>query len=114
MPPFRRTKRDHVEHTYAFKLQVLKQIEAGEKLSELGKELNIPPMILCMWKKKKEHIQENAALSTVRTPHGRRKRSRGSKYPELEHALLIWFRDMRSWTPLVKIDHKMAMARANL
>ncbi len=114
MPPFRHTKRDYVEHTYVFKLQVLKWIEAGEKLSALGKELNIPPTTLCTWKKKKQHIQENATLSTVWTPHGRRKRSRGSKYPELERALLIWFRNMRSQTPLVKIDHKMAMAHADL
>ncbi len=68
---------------------MLKQIEVGEKLSELGKELNIPLMTLCTWNKKKEHIQENAALSTVQTPHGWRKRSRGSKYPDLERALLI-------------------------
>ncbi len=103
-----------MEHSYAFKLQVLKHIEAGEKLSKLGKELNIPPMTLCTWKKRKDHIQENTALSTVCTPHGRRKRSRGSKYLELECALLIWFHDMQSQTPPVKIDHKMVMARANL
>ncbi len=114
MPLFRQMKRDHVEHTYAFKLQVLKHIEAGEKLSELGKELNIPLTTLCTWKKKKEHIQENAALSTVQTPHGRRKRSWGSKYPELECAVLIWFCNMRLRTPPVKINHKMAMAQADL
>ncbi len=88
--------------------------QGGEKLSALGKELNIPPMTLCTWKKKKQHIQENATLSTVQTPHGRRKRSRGSKSPELEHALLIWFCDMRSQTPPVKIDHKMVMVHADL
>ncbi len=65
MPPFRRTKRDNVEHTYAFKLQVLKWIEVGEKLLELGKELNIPEDFVYMEEEEGAHPGERRSFNCV-------------------------------------------------
>ncbi len=61
MPPFRRTKRDHVEHTYAFKLQVLKWIKAGRNFRLSGKS-STSPRWLCVRGRRRSSISRKMPL----------------------------------------------------
>ena len=91
------------------KVEILRRIQNGEKPGALAKEFKIPASTISTWKKYEKGIQSQA-VEGVKLD---RKRNRASKLPEVERALLLWFKDIRSrpGTPVVTNDMLLLKAK---
>ena len=88
------TKRKLSNKTYTQKYEAIMEVEKGQKTKKLiAAEFGIPQNTLSTWLKSKDQIKEKYLAGSIEPE---RKKSRGAKYPEVENALLSWFKNARS------------------
>ena len=89
---FSKPKRAHIDRTIEEKLNILNKLDCGAKAVEICRQFNLSQSTLSTWKKQcvklREMVDSGKVLKT--------KRNRESFLPQVERALNVWFRDMRS------------------
>ena len=80
------------QHTLQVKRDALRRhLYCGETITQLAKTFNVSTSTVATWKKNSSKI-----LDSVGKPSYNQVRLRGSKYQDVELALLYWLKDMRS------------------
>ena len=80
------------QHTLQIKRDALRRhLYCGETITQLAKCFNVSTSTVATWKKNASKI-----LDSVGKPSYNQVRLRGSKYQDVELALLYWLKDMRS------------------
>ena len=80
------------QHTLQIKRDALRRhLYCGETITQLTKSFNVSTSTVATWKKNASKI-----LDSVGKPSYNQVRLRGSKYQDVELALLYWLKDMRS------------------
>ena len=80
------------QHTLQIKCNALRRhLYCGETITQLAKCFNVSTSTVATWKKNASKI-----LDSVGKPSYNLVRLRGSKYQDVELALLYWVKDMRS------------------
>lgn len=79
--------------SYKTKYEAIREVEKGSKAkTQIAKDYKIPMSTLCTWIKRSEEIKDKYLSGEVGP---QRKKSRGSKFPEVERALLDWYVTLR-------------------
>jgi hypothetical protein len=97
-----------VSRTLSAKLKILDRISKGEKKGDLAKEFKIAPSTISGWLKSKSNILQQANEGVKQD----RKRNRTAKLPQVECALLLWFKDIRSRPGSAIISNEMLISKA--
>lgn len=102
-------KRKHTDYTVHLKAEILKRhFDDNEKVTTLSKKYGIPQNTISGWKSQKDKIFTELSRSI----QPQRKRIRLSRYPDVEKALLVWIKDMRSRDTPPPLDSQMILEKA--
>lgn len=84
-------------------------IQRKSTVNKSAKDYNLPHNTISTWLKNKEKILAGVQKGTVSTE---RKRQRCGQYEQVERALLMWFKDMRTNAPEATIDGPVLKIKA--
>ncbi len=101
-------KRPHVSRTLSTKLVVLERLKRGAKIKDLMAEFKIPRMTISTWRAQAKSLQDQANEGVKLD----RKRNRASTLPQVERALLLWFRDIRMRAQSAPLSNQMLEVKA--
>mgnify|MGYP001557148325 FL=1 len=107
-------KRKQVQHTVEFKLKILEELDNNKRIKDIVLKYGIPQNTISTWKKGREKILKAASMRMTTTKGKDRKRGRDSAFPEVERALLVWLKEMRSRPTPPPIDLSALMAKAEV
>lgn len=93
------TKRKHQTLTLKIKMEILRKVDSGLKVSDIAKSYNVPRPTIYSIIKNREKIE--TFVKTADSGTGSRQTTRTGEYKQMEEALYYWFiQERRRNTPI--------------
>ena len=103
-------KRQHTARTLKEKIEILNKLDLGVKAIDLCKEFNLSQSTISTWKKQRNKLKGMVDDGKVLNI----KRNRESFLPQVERALHLWFREMRSKPHPPPINQALLIQKSTL
>ena len=103
-------KRQHTARTLKEKIEILNKLDLGVKAIDLCKEFNLSQSTISTWKKQRSKLKGMVDDGKVLNI----KRNRESFLPQVERALHLWFREMRSKPHAPPINQALLIQKSTL